>query len=487
MNNKGQTTVFFTLIICILIEITFTAFEVSRLYIGKMKALACVHSMRTSIMADYDRELFEQYHLLFLDTTYGTESDGYLEEKIQDYLDASLNGGIGEQDGIYKFSIEEIGISEKTGILEFDMKQLKKQIVDYEKTAGIIDGVSKISEEVKNSSKKIQEAAEETEKSVEEAKTEEVEISGEENGKEVKDPRDTLSAMLNKGILSIVMPGNTFSTEEKISRDVSIAYEKQKDTSFSDFGNLKDVLKHSVETNQYKGLEENAALLNYINTHFSNGVHPFQDTVLQCETEYILKGNSSDYRNMESIANELIWLRMPINYSYLLSDPVKVEEAQALALAISSMTGVPELYMVVEYLLLGCWSYAESIYDVKDLLAGNKVPYVKTSLNWKTDLENLAVVQSEKCEQGLTYEEYLLLLLAAKSKKEVEDCYVRMLEVMEVNIQQENEGFHITNCVGALNIQGIVEISSLFCSGKSQDTYQYYINEHMDYCEDKNP
>ncbi len=485
MNNKGQTTVFFTLIICVLLGVTFTAFEVSRIYIGKVKALACVHSMRTSIMADYDRELFERYHLLFMDSTYGTESDGYLEEKILNYLDTSLNGE-DNSDGIYTFSIKDIGISNKIGILDNDMEQLKKQIVEYEKTAGVIDGVRKVAKDVKDSSKKIQDAVNETEEHVEKTETNEIDNPGEEGQgeKKVNDPRETLSSMLKGGILSIVMPGNTLSMKEVISQDVLEAYEKQRDTSFSDFGKLKDILHNSIEKHQYKSLEENAAFLNYINTHFSNGVHPFNNTVLQCETEYILEGKSSDYRNMESIANDLIWLRMPVNYAYLLSDSVKVQEAQALALAISSAATVPELYKVIEYLLLGCWAYGESIYDVKDLLAGNRIPYIKTSRNWKTDLESLMVVNSEECEQGLSYEEYLLLLLATKSKKEMEDCYVRMLEVMETNIQQENPDFHISNCVGKFNIQGVIEINPLFQKNQDGDIYKCYINEALNYCED---
>ena len=59
MNNRGYTTVFFTLMISVLLLFTFTALEVTRIHTGRIKQNSCVHSMRSSILADYNRVLFE--------------------------------------------------------------------------------------------------------------------------------------------------------------------------------------------------------------------------------------------------------------------------------------------------------------------------------------------------------------------------------------------------------------------------------------------
>ena len=59
MKNKGQTTVFFSLMISVLLLFTLTALEVGRIYMSKVKVQAVVHSAQTSILADYNRELFE--------------------------------------------------------------------------------------------------------------------------------------------------------------------------------------------------------------------------------------------------------------------------------------------------------------------------------------------------------------------------------------------------------------------------------------------
>ena len=66
MNNKGQTTIFFSLIISALFLFTLTALEVGRIYMSRVKVGAVVHSTQSSIMADYNSELFERYHLFYL-------------------------------------------------------------------------------------------------------------------------------------------------------------------------------------------------------------------------------------------------------------------------------------------------------------------------------------------------------------------------------------------------------------------------------------
>ena len=129
MSNKGQTTVLLSILLCILLSLTLTAFEVVRLHMGKVKAAACVHSMRTGIMADYNAELFSRYQLLFMDSTYGTDSYGYLEEKVRDYLEVSLNGDKKNQ-GVYAYSIEDICATNQVGIADYNYELLKKQIID---------------------------------------------------------------------------------------------------------------------------------------------------------------------------------------------------------------------------------------------------------------------------------------------------------------------------------------------------------------------
>lgn len=504
MNNKGQTTVFFSLMISVLLLFTFTALEVVRIHMSKVKIMACVHSMHSSIIADYNSELFEKYHLLFMDPTYGTGSEAVAEEKISDYLESSLNGETGKDEGIYRFKVEEIMLINQNNILEDDMKQLKYQIADYEKTTGLLNRVKKLVEKTKQETNNVADAAKETEMngveldllqtgSVEGQKNEKKQgtdkINQSTGNKEnkVDDPRETLQESLKFGTLAFLIPDNHISKEERdFSESPSAKYEKEKeedkDTSFQSITFLKNILKISSEKNHYIDLQQQAAFVDYATGNFSNAVNQREDSVTKCETEYILKGKSSDYDNLQAVINEIVWIRMPINYAYLLTDTEKKSEALTMAAAICTATGAEGLIEVVKYLLLGCWAYGETLYEMKSLLEGKNIAYVKTKDNWNTEITNL--FSSETAKQvvdGLGYEDYLMLLLAGKKGKKLNICYARMLDIIELNLQKEDSDFRILNCVGQMTIQGKISVNPLFRHIGIKEAYEYYFEEEITY------
>lgn len=480
MNNKGQTTVFISLLICVLLALTLTAFEGVRLYTGKVKGIACVHSMRTGILTDYNEELFKRYQLLFIDSTYGTGSNGYLEEKITDYMDVFLNGET-DHPSVYEYSVEDISVNDAISILDDDMKLLKKQIMEYEEAVGAADWVANLIERVGDTSSTVESAARQTEENAREGQ----ETISSEGVSEQEDPRDILANMLKGGILNIVMPEHHLSDEALPLQRTYASFGNSRSTAFDDIGYLNRFLRASVNDTKFSGLKQEAAFLNYIRNHFSNGVHVYDDTVMECELEYLLEGKNSDLKNMEGVANELVWMRMPINYGYLVRDPVKKKEAEAVAMGICAATGTLGLEKVVQYLLLGCWSYAEALYDVKDLLAGYKVAFLKTGETWKTDLRTLSCSGRVQETNGLYYEDYLMLLFAKDHMLKMNDYYSRMLDIMEINIQQENPEFFIKNCMGKMTIQGRIILEPLFATGGNTEDYTYYLNETISYCKEE--
>lgn len=486
MNNKGQTTILFSLCIGILCLFTLTALEIGRIYLSKVKIVPCVHSMHSSIMADYNEELFERYHLLFLDVTYGTGSEAVIEEKMEDYLETSLNG---QGNTLYQYEVEEIGIADKQTVLSQDMLLLKKQIADYEKTAGLVNRAKNLAGRLKNDKSDMGRALWETETNAVELdlpQTEEQDSALEEE--DVKDPRKELEKFLELGILTFVASDMEIS-KEKLSFEKnypSQKYEEQKEKEwsnrFDDIGNLKDFLKSSVEQNETNVLTQHATFTNYVIAHFSNGVHGKNDTVMQCEVEYILEGKDNDYDNMEAVVTEMLWLRMPVNYAYLLTDTEKQSQALTLATAICAVTGTEPFIEIVKYLLLGCWSYGESLHEMKLLLKGASIPYVKTKQNWYTDLQTLSAVNIvEQTERGLSYEDYLMILLAKKSGTSLNMGYARILDIIEKNIQKDYKTFRITDCVGSVKLQGQIRANRFFSNEGDDDLYKYYFEEELSY------
>ncbi|MDO5154361.1 MAG: DUF5702 domain-containing protein [Eubacteriales bacterium] len=493
MNNRGQTTVLFSLIISVLLLFTLTALEVGRVYMSHVKVASVIQSTKLSIMADYNRELFERYHLLFADYTYGTGSEAVLEEKIEDYIVCSLKE---EKGNIYTFNVEDIQLIDEENVLDKNMKRLKEQIESYEKTAGVLHRAKDVANQVNQKTVDIDAATKETETNAVELPTstkekEDDQEKGDEKIEKKKkpdDPRETIKESLKFGILSFLKPNSmeVSTTSFDFSSAPSAQYKEMdediKDSNFEDISILKQFLKKQPKEKSNTTILERAAFLDYVDYHFSNAVNQKQDSVLKCEVEYILKGKKNDYDNLQAVVNDIVWMRMPVNYAYLLTDEQKKTEALTVAAAICTATGTEALIEVVKYLLLGCWAYGESLCDTKQLLEGKAIPYAKTKVTWQTDLSNPTVASKENLtDQGMKYEDYLILLLAKKNKKALDTCYARMLDAIELNMQQDDEKFYFKNYVYQVTVQGKIRLNPLFVTGKDASIYEYYFEEKIQY------
>ena len=498
MKNKGQVTVLCSCMISILLILTLTALEVGRIYCSRLKLRAVVHSAQSSIMADYNRELFERYHLLFIDPTYGTGSDAMAEERLRDYMEESLNDS--EHKGnLYSFSVEEIALIDKRTITDDHMKDLKKQIIEYEKEGGAINKIVDLGKNMTDPSEDIKKAGEKTERNAVELPKDEggagdkdtagnTETGDNDTEEEVEDPREVLKKNLKLGILALVLPEHAEVSKEKqdFSKAVSHTYEEKedrlKDNEFEDVSKLIGLLGDSAKDkdNLLFGVESKAAFCAYVTDHFSYQGRP-KGSVMKCEIEYILKGKDNDYDNLSSVVSEIIWMRMPINYVCIIKDAEKQSEALTLATAICSATGTMPMVEIVKYLLLGCWSYGESIYEVRQLMHGHKIPFVKTSANWNTDLKTLgAKGEGGSVESGMDYKDYLCILLARKEGKDI--TYARMLDMIEKNLQKEDENLTVVNMCGSLTIEGKVSMNPLLTDRGDENVYEYGFEEKIEYC-----
>ena len=86
-----------------------------------------------------------------------------------------------------------------------------------------------------------------------------------------------------------------------------------------------------------------------------------------------------------------------------------------------------------QYVILGVWAYGESIVELKQLYRGGSIEPVKTRQNWKLSLQELLSMdlnQEYSDEKGLSYEEYLkmLVLLQNEQKNITGQCQPWKLE-----------------------------------------------------------
>lgn len=175
------------------------------------------------------------------------------------------------------------------------------------------------------------------------------------------------------------------------------------------------------------------------------------------EMEYLLAGKASDEENLSEALHQLLAIREGLNLVHILSDSSKRAEARTLALAITGLAGITPLVMVTSFFVMSVWALGESIMDIRGLLAGKRVPIIKTSKEWTLDLENLLEMGSSQNaeagggENGLGYGSWLKVLLFFDEIVQQEQ---RMMDVMQVNLCILQSGFRMSRMVYEMKIKG---------------------------------
>ena len=161
----------------------------------------------------------------------------------------------------------------------------------------------------------------------------------------------------------------------------------------------------------------------------------------------------------------MIALRFVMNAACVYQDPAKEKEAALLAASILGVTGFPPAVAVAKNLLLLALAYGESVIDVRNLADGKKIPAVKTSSDWQLSFAGLATLNCKRkpVKQGMSYEDYLLLLLI--SQKDKRQKYFRMMDLMEQNIRRKVPDFKLDQCISSYKITQNLKLKKLGFGG----------------------
>ena len=157
---------------------------------------------------------------------------------------------------------------------------------------------------------------------------------------------------------------------------------------------------------------------------------------------------------MEEVVKKILPIRLGINYAYLLTDEVKKMEAEVLALSLCTLLTVPGITEVVKHAILLAWAYGEGIVDLRALVAGEKVPVVKTKENWSLQLSALLEIKEQGVpkrnqdnQEGMGYRDYLKGLLILERE---ETLSMRALDLIEKNLHLRAD-----QCIMRLEIESV--------------------------------
>lgn len=459
--REGSMTVYAALTLLLLVSLFLALFTGIRRNTVRLETELITDISLDCILAEYHREMLNQYNLFFVDTSYGQRQPSLTA--VKEHLEGFLKRNLPEETlltqmgiirDLLKMELKEVQITGVRAATDEDGDVFRKRAAQAVKDE---IGLSYL-ELLKGWLETIQENGFD-EKNMEEEKKKADEELESYNGMEIQDgedwvtieienPTTALEAQRRKGILYLVVEDVDQLSDTAV--DLSGLISERSRNQGSNTGNLP--LTSGVNFTEKLLFQE------YIMRYTGNYLNPPAEGLLQYQTEYVIAGKDSDIGNLKSVVHRICGIREAANVFFLLTDQEKQAEAEALALLLSGAVMLPELKFLFQTAIILAWAYVESIHDVKCLLEGKRVPLLKDSISWYSDLESILGElgkdadlpdSSEETGLGLGYEDYLriLLVLGAGGKQTF-----RMMDLVEMNIRQTpgNSCFRIDGCIDAL-------------------------------------
>ena len=461
MKIKAYLTIYLTLSLTALLAVAMVLLAGIRKNTARMEEELALDTAGWSVLAEYHQELFRQYDLFFIDTSYGSSYPAVeaIGEHVKSYANRNL-----QNTNLIDARLELIGIQDAEIAADHGGQVLKRQIVEYEENYFGLDELEnllskfEITGQEQIAEKDLLKKRDENERRLasepppvkkvtkkryhlDTGKTEMIE---EEEEVPIENPAAYVNDLRNKGILSLVVSdpakisGKGISPEEYLScrRDI-----------LQGTGILHERIEAGGALTEVK---EKILLDAYIFQKFGYFGQEKEGAGLDYQVEYLLEGKGTDTENLKAVVNKLLLFREAANAAYLYGDAAKMAEISAMAASVAAVALAPYLQPLLETSILFAWAYIESVQDVKLLLSGGKVPVIKAASDWQTSLSSILDFKggtvSEGTSRGLNYQQYLSMFLLTKREN---GLLFSMMDVMEMDIRRTayNENFRMDGCV----------------------------------------
>lgn len=472
MVKKGSITVFLALNLSLILSLVFAGMESVKMAAARTQILNSVDIGLYSLFGQYDKTLLDDFDLFFLD---GSCGGGALNlASVYDNMESYIKPVL--KQNVQKLSIEQGGFTGYRLATDDDGEIFYQQAVRYMKDTLGSQGVQLLLETVSDRQQKLQKAEENGEnmeegnalesyeqemqtaesnsqaaleemqkgQSPDAAAGEEVFSSGE-TAVKVDNPIPVIKEIRKMGILDLVLPSGKGVSDGAVAKNTLVSGRS-----------LQKGMTMVGSTSADQSYASQMLFQQYLMKKLGHYQDPAKGT-LKYQMEYLLYGKSSDMENLKEMAKKLLLIREGINFASLMADSAKRAQVQALAVAVASGFLIPPASVIIEAALLLCWSFGESILDVRELFAGGKVPLVKNASNWQLSLSNLPnLLQNldsarKSAGDGMSYEDYLQVLLFAKSKSEKLKRGMDMVE-LSVRTMEGKENFRLDSCIEAIEV-----------------------------------
>ena len=469
--RRGSITVFLALILSASLVFVLVVAEASR-YAGlRLTARQAGETAINSLFASFDRDLLEDYGLLFYDGGRGAETIRceVIENDFQHYFYENANQrGLLTGGSFFRIGSLETDVTEIVTAVDYNGEIFVRSALDFFKYDGVSELADRIREELEKITQgtAVMDAAEngEGESLLEQLKPLEPAAGEGENGEEAFD-HDKLESDIEgsaigaaekvraKGWLWLALPGSKTVSGKKLDQNGLPSL------------SVRDTRVLNQKNSVFAGTADTVLFNEYLLSMFRSFMSDAPETGLHYEIEYLITGKESDDKALRAVLDKLLLIREGMNMLNILTDNAKRATADQITAVLVGWTGIAPLIATVELALIAAWAFAESIMDMRILLCGGRVPVVKTVNDWSLSLPNVvdfllgAEMPPSEHMNGLSYEDYLRLMLFTTNSH---DLAYRAMDLIQTAKRETNPSFTMASQIYAIEIRTTADAAELF-------------------------
>ena len=528
--KKGVITIYLTITFTVLLSMFFASFEAARISAYRVVAECAFQSAVISGFGEYHKELLKKYDVFFVDLTYQSNqtSENKLAEHVSTYLNDALP--VPEKRLLYANDFfgdatASVSVSSQRHATDLFGSAFKKQATDYMKDLVSADFVNdflsliRVKEEYsldEESFDSVRQRISDEEEAAGMTGPDEQGLGSEDTSSEVNVSDEEKEA--DEEEIKTIRCYQDFDMEYRYFRPLELlVLKKEAANKSAKIFNPTDVPSGRLSSYKIGDLEllqtknspaDEIIFTEYIMQKCSNYTEEKEGGYLCYEAEYIIAGRDNDSENLGAVMEKIYLIRTAANMLSLKKDKEKSELIDGVAEVLGAITEIPP--KVIAVVLLCMWAGGESVYDMQELLNGERVSLIKDADDFHLSLSggikaaaasNIAdslkledhshgklLLTEEGGQAGtelsvvndyspnsligsysggqknfsidikLSYEDYLRLLIYTVLP---EIKTMRMLDVVELSIRQtkNNETFRMDYCVDAAVFTAVIHTS----------------------------
>lgn len=456
---RGSLTVFAAMSMMLIAAFLFALLEASRMTQLRQMAAINTESVLESVFAAYEVPMWENYQLLVFDSGRTSTKDAFVDWQAYALALGKENFSAGrflKSTNLLQLRMERVDFENyvlltdwqgkaycaavaaymQNNLAEEAVKELCRLYQSEEETGfsgmdtkSLVDQASAALEQAKHEEEERKKAEELARKRASHQKKGQAEqpplkeqkqpVAQEKSKIPVpeENPLDIARQIWTKGPVALIVENPSELSEKKLLLDSTVSHRK--------------LSKGTAGETYQEEWQDRVLLAQYLRTRFGDYKNPNNGGFLAYEKEYLLAGKGSDLENLKSVLGDLLQVREAVNLAYLVTDAAKMTFSLELATNLAGASANPVVIAAVQVGILCAWALVESILELRALCAGDKVPLVKSTGQWNTDLLHLGAIlangmKARNCPQGVDYETCLATMLLTK------DCGAICLHAMDL-------------------------------------------------------